>query len=182
MRVCAKLVVRLLPLLPLLAGRAGAEQVPFNSLLNNSPFGQTRSGGPTTDASNAPVEFRGVVVEGAEKIFSVYEPEYRRSFWLKENETEGRITVRHFDEAASTLSVEYGSDVLQLSIRRGPKLMNGSALGPFAGGPAASAGQPSAEESTASTENDLAAVRQEIQRRRAALRLQNETQAALVHR
>ena len=105
-------------LVPLLAGlvplAAGESQ--WDNLLKDSPFGPGGEVTGQSGAPHAPVEFRGFVGEGPQRIFSIYEPASHRSFWLGENETAGSITVRRYDEAKSTLTVDYGSSRLNLGM------------------------------------------------------------------
>lgn len=142
----------------------------LEKLLSNSPFAATGGAKPGAP-ENAPLEFRGMVTEGNERIFSVYSPSTHHSSWLRENETEGLITVKHFNEATSTLSVEYDSKSLSLTIKHGPRIADvnspGSA-GSVVTGEVGAVNAPGARENTAELV-EQERIRQEIRRRRIIL-------------
>ncbi len=89
----------------------------MEKLLDNSPFSTAGAMIPTS-GENTPAEFHGMVTEGNDRVFSVYSPITRRSSWLHVDESEGAITVRHFDDVTATLTIEYNKQVLILAMKR----------------------------------------------------------------
>ena len=112
---------------------ARASEASFAGLLANSPFGQVHAEGNSPAATAVPVEFRGFVVEGTARIYSLSEPEHHRSCWLRENETDGNITVRHFDERSATLRIEYKNIPLILVINKSVPRLAGPMPNPATG-------------------------------------------------
>lgn len=143
---------------------AQAEPADLDGLARNSPF----SGPPAPAAGNsadAPLEFRGVLVDQGETFFSLYDPSSRTSMWVGLREPGNPFTVQSYDAAKGLVQVEYRSRTLSLALKQAKVVAlvsNPAAGGPATGTPATVA--PSANSTEATR---LAAVAEEIRRRRA---------------
>lgn len=134
----------------ILAAHLGAAADMRDSLLKNSPFGDPAE---KVSAAAAAPEFRGYMVEGGERIFSLYDPAQGRSFWLKRDEAGGGLVARKFSEDKLLLEVEYRGRPLALHLVQAKvKLMAaGAPASPSAGaapipsGPGAETGAPANE-------------------------------------
>jgi len=138
----------------------------YDNLLANSPFGQ-RPAGADAGAGNGPLEWRGVFVDQGETFFSLYESSSRIARWVGLNEAGNPFTVRRYDPAKGTATVEYQGRELFLELRQAKVL----ALAAPATGPNAVPG-PGLQPANAAGANSeeakrLAAIAEEIGRRRA---------------
>lgn len=156
-------------------GGAEAHSAPANlgDLVRNSPFS-----GPTAatagSVADASLEFRGVLVDGGEFFFSLYDPATRFSLWVGLNEPGNLFTVHSYDSAKGVAAVEYKGRTLNLTLKPAKVI----ALAPSApGAPPAPGGVPPNATAAAATDDAsrLAAVAEEIRRRR-ALRAQQAVQ------
>lgn len=77
-------------------------------LAEKSPFLPPAAKDVPVVTENAPLELRGIMGEGAGRMFNVYNPSTKMSSWLSINEAGQNFSVRSFDESADTISVEYG--------------------------------------------------------------------------
>jgi hypothetical protein len=142
----------------------------YDSLLANSPFGQ-RPAGPDAGASNTPLEWRGVFVDHGETFFSLYDPSSRAARWVGLNEAGNPFTVRRYDAAKGTATVEYQGRELLLVLRQAKVLVSAPAA-PAAGPTAVPGSGPGPQPANAAGANSeeakrLAAIAEEIGRRRA---------------
>ena len=98
-----------------------AQEAPLQGLIARSPFGAATADGRITTPEATPLEFHGVVVEGTERMFSVYETATHRTCWLHENEVAGKIAVSRYDDGTGLLNVSYLGRPLCLPIKGGQK-------------------------------------------------------------
>lgn len=158
-------------ILGLAHGRLLALMAPakWDSLMGNSPFPSPPPAAASV-AADAGLEFRGVLVDGGEHLFCIYDPSTRLSRWVGANEPGNPFTVQSYDADQATVAVQYGGRVLSLALKQArvvllvqnPPPAQPAPIPP----PAASAGASGVEE----TSRQAAAV-EEIRRRR-TLRIQ----------
>src|ERR1700694_153274 len=100
-------------------GPAGAASTPdrFGGLLANSPFGSPRAGAPGSGTSE-PLEFRGVLEENGNRIFSIYETATHRSNWVDLNDPVNEFSVKDYDAAHDSVTVEFQGNPLKLALKR----------------------------------------------------------------
>ena len=133
------------------------------------------------------LEFRGVFTDQGEWFFSLYETGKRTSLWVGLNEPGNPFTVRSYDAAKETVTVEYQGRTLTLALKQAviqpaepvanrvaPGGGPGNVAQPAGGAaPANVAGAPT----SADEASKLARITEEIRRRR-ALRQQAVPSAA----
>lgn len=93
----------------------------LDSLLSNSPFGSAKSG-QTAEAGTQPLEFRGVLEENGQQIFSIYDTATKRSRWVGLNAASDDFVVKSYDASANSISLEQHGRVLALTLKSGPKM------------------------------------------------------------
>ncbi len=99
-----------------LVASLGLASVQAQNLAETSPFMPvTRQVAPTV-TENAPLELRGIMGQGDERMFSIYNPSTKQSLWVRLNEPGREFVVRTHDDAAATISVEYGGRALNLKL------------------------------------------------------------------
>lgn len=161
--------------------RGGAQE-----LAADSPFlpGASAAAGPT---ENAPLELRGIVGTGANRLFNLFDPSTKQSRWVGLNEPGHNFTVKAHDEASDTVTIDYVGRVLNLRLPEsritplalaavpGPGAANNRGRRPDnADNAAATPGQP--RELTPEEAKRLENVATEVARRRA---LRNATQGGV---
>ncbi len=143
----------------------------LDSLVKNSPFGSATSpAAPGMEAGG--LEFRGVIVDNGEPLFSFFETANRQSNWVKLNESGAPYTVQSYDAENQSVKVLYRSQPLTLTLKRAQIIVQAPpppmAVPAAGGAPAVSPtavvnpSAPSADEAAR-----LAQVAEEIRRRRA---------------
>jgi hypothetical protein len=108
-------------LFPLLVAGAllHAEPPNLDSLAANSPFAAPGVRGKAE--ASTPLEFRGVIYEGATAYFSIFEASTRQSLWVELNEPGLNYTLRSYDSANARLQVDYQGRSLTLGLVQAPK-------------------------------------------------------------
>ena len=168
------------PLLHPAAGRAAPASL--ESLLQNSPFGG-QAGAAAGAKVDATLEFRGVLVDRGEQFFSLYEASSHSSLWVGMNEPGNPFKVQSYDGAKATVNVEYQGRTLTLPLKQAkivalasnlpngpnPNGPPGTPNGPMVTGGPGTGGPQSmvASGSPAEDASRLAAIAEEIRRRRA---------------
>lgn len=135
----------------------------LDGLLRNSPF----DAAPAVAANGAALELRGVLVDGGEYFFSLYDPSTRASMWVGLNETGNPFTVQSYDTAKGLAQVAYKGRTLSLALKQAKVVA--LAANPVANAPAAAPSAP-VNVSSAANQNEaarLTAIVEEIRRRRA---------------
>lgn len=89
----------------------------LGGLLANSPFGTSRTGAPGSGTSE-PLEFRAVLEENGNRIFSIYETATHRSSWVDLNDPVNEFSVKEYDAAHDSVTVEYQGKPLKLALKR----------------------------------------------------------------
>ncbi len=147
------------------AGRAAAPNL--DNLLQNSPFGGPAAGAGGARA-DAPLEFRGVLVEGGENFFSIYESASRSSLWVGANEPGNPYKVQAYDSVKGVVTVDYKGTVLTLPLKQAKVLVLApvSPAGPPQPNGPVGPGSP-ANVTSANPGGDPAKLVEEIRRRRA---------------
>ncbi len=148
-----------------------AAKLSLDSLVKNSPFGSATSPVAPGMESGA-LEFRGVIVDNGEELFSFFETSNRQSQWVKLNEAGAPYAVQSYDRDNQSVKVLYRGQPLTLTLKRAQVIVQappppmavpapGGAPGPS---PTAvvNPSAPSADEAAR-----LAQVAEEIRRRRA---------------
>jgi hypothetical protein len=90
--------------------RGGAQE-----LAADSPFlpGASAVAGTT---ENAPLELRGIVGTGANRLFNLFDPSTKQSRWVGLEEPGHNFTVKAHDEASDTVTIDYVGRVLNLRL------------------------------------------------------------------
>lgn len=95
----------------------GATPVKLETLLSNSPF--FLSAAPKAVLVNeAQLEFRGVLFDGGEYFFSVYDSSNRTSTWVGLNEPGLPITVQSYDANQGTITVLQKGRLINLPLKQ----------------------------------------------------------------
>lgn len=154
---------------------------PLDELVKNSPFGNAPAPGAAGAQSDAQLEFRGVLVDGGETFFSLYDTSTRSSLWVGLNEPGNPFVVESYDEAKGSVSVNFRGRVLSVALKQARIVAMPAAPmpAPGAGGPpAVVAGAPGTVNAVPADEAArLSQIAEEIRRRR-ALRAQMMQQNA----
>jgi hypothetical protein len=107
-----------------LAGAGAAapekEKMSLNGLVTNSPFGSAKSGAAMGNNGNDPFEFRSALEEGNSKFFSIYDTNTHRSVWVELNDPVNGFTVKSYDTAKESITIDYQGKALTLAIKRAP--------------------------------------------------------------
>ena len=156
------------------AAAARAETPALDNLVANSPFGTAPGLHGKSDAAT-PLEFRGVIYEGATAYFSIFEAGTRKSAWVELNEDGLNYVAKSYDAANAKLVVEFQGRTLTLALVQAPK--SAHAPLPLAANPPPPAGGNPAKAPPAPNPQLPAQIAEEIRRRR-ALRQQAATPAA----
>lgn len=163
------------------AGAGGATAQP----LARSPFLPPDSG-PAPEVAvteNAPLQFCGMLGEGEDALYNIFNPSNRRSQWVRAGQETETFTLRSFDPEAETVVVAQGGQVMTLRLEAAKRSAGPGGVGPLPM-PGANNGAQNALTATVKvnpTQADearrLEAVAAEVRRRR-ALRQQAAEQAA----
>lgn len=88
-----------------------------NRLAENSPFlPPTRVQAPVV-TENPPLELRGIVGQGEERLFNIYNPASKQSAWVPLNQATGQnYQLRTYDERAQTVSLDHGGRPIVLKL------------------------------------------------------------------
>lgn len=155
-------------LLLLQVAGAGSPTDKINRLLSNSPFGQSRAGAAGGGATGDPLEFRGVLEENGNKLFSIYETGTHHSTWVELNDSVNGFSVKSYNPANETLSVEYQDRPLTLAIKRAAPVAQAAqfqappgVMAPTPANPTGQVGQSPVDQQR------LQQIQEEIRRRRA---------------
>jgi len=143
---------------------AWATPAQLDSLVSNSPFNPVASTTAGPGAETA-LEFRGVLVDRGETFFSLYDPSSRTSMWVGLKEPGNPFTVQSYDAAKGLAQVEYRGRTLPLALKQAK--VAALVSNPVAGGPAAGTPPSVAPAANPNEATRLAAVAEEIRRRRA---------------
>lgn len=104
--------------LALLVVNSSGGGTPLDSLVQNSPFAPP-TGAPAAVA-NTPLEFRGVLADGGEFFFSIYDPAARTSHWVGLAEPGLPFIVRSYDAAKQTIVADHQGRSLVLALKKAP--------------------------------------------------------------
>jgi hypothetical protein len=149
---------------------AGATVQPdkINGLLNNSPFGQSRTGATAGSGTNDPLEFRAVLEDKGGMMFSIYDTAAHRSIWVQLKDSANGFAVNEYDAARESVTVDFHGRSLILPIKRAPAVAQTprpNAPGALGGGPSSNqAGQAGL---TPVDQQRMQQIQEEIRRRRA---------------
>jgi hypothetical protein len=106
--------------LRLIGAGPSTEKANLNGLVTNSPFGSAKSGVSSAGNGGDPFEFRAVLGEDKEVLFSIYETATRRSNWVELNDPVNGFAVKSYDPAKESITVDYQGKSLTLAIKRAP--------------------------------------------------------------
>ena len=134
----------------------------FGGLLANSPFGSLRTGAPGSGAAE-PLEFRAVLEENGNRIFSIYDTATHQSNWVDLNDPVKEFSVKEYDAEHASVTVEYQGKSMKLVLKRAAPVavvaLPGNAV------PPSNRNIPVAQNAVAPQQ--LQQIRDEINRRRA---------------
>jgi len=158
-----------------------ASPVNLDGLLSSPPFNGPTATAPVAASSDAALEFRSVLVERGEFLFSLYDSSSRRSLWVGLNEPGNPYVVQSYDSSAGQVVVQYQGRALTLPLKQAKVV----AMAQNAPTPPAIATQPPvittpnvAPEASSTEATRLAAVADEIRRRRALRQQATQANAA----
>ena len=139
----------------------------IDNLLQNSPFGGPGATGAGA-RSDAPLEFRGVLVEGGESYFSIYEAATHSSLWVGVNEPGNPYKVQAYDAVKGVVTVEYKGGLVTLPLKQAKVLVLAPTAPPPATGPSPAGGPVGpGNVTTTNPAGDPVKMMEEIRRRRA---------------
>lgn len=110
-----------------------------------SPFMPPAGAAPAAAAaSDAPIEFRGLMDMGGGLQFRLYDPARKTGSWVKLNERNAELEVlaKKHDPTGETLTVEYKGRTLTLAMRKPKVVSAGTAAQMLPPPPSASASPP----------------------------------------
>ena len=113
------LLLALGAVLGLASGQAASQ---LDSLVANSPFGSAKSGQAADAAGNQPFEFRGVLEENGQQLFSIFDTATKRSRWVGLNAASDDFVVKSYDADARSVSLEQHGRLLALTLKSGPRV------------------------------------------------------------
>lgn len=173
-----KLTTVLLVFLGLQLPALRAGPVDLDGLLSRSPFSGPTSAVTVASNIDSALEFRGVLVDRGETFFSLYEASSRSSLWVGLNEAGNPYVVQNYDSSTAQVVVQYQGRTLTLPLKQAKVVAAAAVAAPAAvtNLPPANSVQSVAPAAPAEEARRLAAVADEIRRRR-ALR-QQTTQAS----
>jgi hypothetical protein len=156
-----------------LAAAEGGTPDKLNSLLNNSPFGSSKAGGQVVGTgADQPLEFRAVLEEGGNKLYSIYDPATHRSTWVGLNDPANGFSVKTYDAGHENITVDYQGKTLTLAIKRAPAVAQApiqtmpSAV-PYSGPIPSNGGVVGPGPASPMDQQRLIQIQEEIRRRRA---------------
>ena len=135
----------------------------LNGLLNNSPFGASRANSAAGTGTGDPLEFRAVLEEGGKQFYSIYEAATKRSTWMELNDPVNGLSVKGYDAAHDTVTVDFRGKSMSLAIKRAAPVAQVAML-PGGAGPG---NQVSPGGNASIDQQRLQQVQEEIRRRRA---------------
>jgi hypothetical protein len=89
----------------------------WQTLLGNSPFGQTASDAPAASAPND-LEFRGVVQEEGVYFVNLYNPTTKTSQWIEVNGKVPGLEVQSYDAASDKVQITQAGRSLTLPLKQ----------------------------------------------------------------
>ena len=100
-------------------GLASALSARAQTISMASPFLPRNGGAIGSGPENSPVELRGILKDEGASVFGLYDPIKKQGGWIKLNETgkDFPATVRSYDAANESVTVEYQGRVLNLSLK-----------------------------------------------------------------
>lgn len=156
-----RVALALVLVLPLEAAETAAPSL--DGLVKNSPFSPAAAG-TTSATAETMLEFRGVLVDRGETFFSLYDPASRASMWVGLKEPGNPFVVQSYDADKAVATVEFQGRTLTLALKQA-KVAVGAAAPTVA--PGATAPPNAAPRAQTDEASRLAAVADEIRRRRA---------------
>lgn len=96
------------------------EKPNLNGLVANSPFGSAKSGSAMGSNGNEPFEFRSVVYENNSQFFSIYDTNTHRSTWVELNDPVNGFSIKSYDAAKESITVDYQGKAMTFAIKRAP--------------------------------------------------------------
>ncbi|HVU23522.1 MAG TPA: hypothetical protein VHE13_05300 [Opitutus sp.] len=87
-----------------------------DSLPGPSPFLPAAGSQAAEETPDAPIELRGVVTNDGTTMFSIYDTARKSSDWVGLNESGHPYTVRNYDEAHDTVTVDFQGRSLTLAL------------------------------------------------------------------
>ena len=145
--------------------RAESTADKLSGLLNNSPFGISKSGGPGTSGPGDPLEFRSVMDEGGTKLFSIFDISLHRSAWVELNDSSNGFAVKSYDPAHESVTVVFHDKSLTLAIKRAAPVPQGMPV--LAGGGVPMPNVPGQPGFNPQDQNRIQQIQEEVRRRRA---------------
>lgn len=164
---------RTFALLPLMLGLPlAAEPVDFQPLLGRSPFGQPPAAPVQAPVETPNLEFRGIVVEGGARYYSVFNASTQRGEWVREGDAKATVQVTEFDAENNVLVVVQNGRPLRLTLKESTISTLAVAPTPAAGGARQGGPRPTGNNNAAVTPapadaQRLEAIAAEVRRRRA---------------
>ncbi|MSU45848.1 MAG: hypothetical protein EXS42_01650 [Lacunisphaera sp.] len=134
----------------------------LGGLLANPPFGLSRTGAAGSAAAE-PLEFRAVLEENGNRIFSIYDTSTHQSNWVDLNDPVKEFSVKEYDAEHASVTVEYQGKLLKLALNR---------AAPVAAAPLPGSAVPPTNRMAQVTQKPVAPqqlqqIQEEIRRRRA---------------
>lgn len=111
-----RLVLLLLGTVPCVGGLPRAAAADWQSLTNNSPFGQSTADGPVAAADE--IEFRGVVQEEGVYFVNLFNPATKTSQWIPVQGRAPGLEVGSYDVRTDKLQVTQGGRPLTLALKQ----------------------------------------------------------------
>lgn len=94
----------------------------WDTLVGNSPFPSPPAIAPSAETQTA-LEFRGVVIEDGEPLFSIYDPAARRAIWVRLNESGSAFAVQSYDADLASVVVQYKERVQKIALKQAKILL-----------------------------------------------------------
>lgn len=85
-------------------------------LAEGSPFLPGAGAVAAVATENAPLELRGIVGAGANRLFNIFDPSSKQSRWVRLNEPGNAFTVKAHDEVSDTVTLDYAGRTLSLRL------------------------------------------------------------------
>ncbi len=148
----------------------GAAPINLDVLVSNSPFSGPAAPATVNAKTDPVLEFRGMFVDRGEAFFSLYDVSARSALWVGLNEPGNPFVVQSYDDTQGQVTVQFQGKILNLPLKQAKVIAAAAVASVPAGARQGPANTTPGVTPAAPVEetNRLAAVAEEIRRRRAA--------------
>lgn len=142
----------------------------WNDLGKRSPFGNSQPSS-TEGVKTSQLELRGVLVEGTERWFDIYDTTSKKAEWVKENQAGGSYVAKLYDAVHDALTLEAQGELVLITLKNSSDSPDGVGTGQmFASASAGLSPPPAVAPAPPKSEAKRFALVADVIRQRRALR------------